>query len=81
MGLPEHLEALKWESDYQTLLAYDKTWWPWWYGWRLWPLVRLGDDEYLRRTLLLGPIVFPLWRCRCKDCHERYASIKAQVEA
>ena len=55
--------------------------WPWfypptlyWYGWRTLRLFWLGDDEWCRRTLVLGwnitgQIVIPLRECRgCEGC-------------
>jgi hypothetical protein len=80
-GLPEYVEGLKWDADYQQLLAIDKSWFPWWSGWQVWPLIWLGNDEYFRRTLVVGPLVFPLWRCRCRECRELVAEIRARVDS
>jgi len=59
----------------------EPTHWPWfypptlyWYGWRTLRLFWLGDDEWCRRTLVLGwnitgQIVIPLRECRgCEGC-------------
>lgn len=58
----------EWEIAYWRLNSIEKTWLPWRIRRHWWPLAYLGDDEYRRRTLVIGPICFPLWRCRCKYC-------------
>ena len=74
-GLPD-----RWEADYWRLMATQKTWLPWWGGWQPWPLIWLGHDEYMRHTLVIGPVVFPLWRCRGKECREDYAALRGYVD-
>lgn len=77
----ERIASYEWSLDYRDLLAIQKTWFPWWIGWRMWPIVALGDDEWMRRTVVVGPLCFPLWRCRCKDCRARYADLVRHVQA
>lgn len=51
------------------LAAIQKTPWPWFGGWpTLRRFVGLGSDEFQRRTVWVGPLVIPLWQCRCSDC-------------
>ena len=70
-----------WSAEMWELCAIKKSWLPWWTGWQRWPLVWLGGDEFNRRTLVVGPVVFPLWRCRCVDCTERLDNLERRVEA
>lgn len=58
----------------------DRTPWFWkpqwhWFGWKTLIPFSYGHDEYARRTLLLGwtitgRVIFPLWDCGDRDCHE-----------
>lgn len=47
----------------------------------------LGDDEYRRRTLVLGTpitghvVIAAPWRCRCRDCRDDIARLRAIVDA
>lgn len=47
----------------------------------------LGDDEYQRRTLVIGTpltghvIIAAPWRCRCGDCREHVDRLRAIVDA
>ena len=76
----ERMASMEWSIDYHELSAIQKNWFPWWIGWR-WPLVGIGNDEYFRRTLIVGPICFPLWRCRCEECQQIVNCQRARVDA
>ena len=76
---------LQWEADYWHLMALNKRR-VWFYGpgctgW----LPRLGDDEYGRRTLVLGTpitghIVIALWRDHCEVCDKDLAELHQRVD-
>lgn len=45
----------------------------WWHGWRTLRPVHMSEDEYNRRTLVIGwnftgQVVIALWECRNPDC-------------
>lgn len=70
----------EWEIAYQELLAVGPRPRVWLSrgGLRSWRVGR-GDDEYGRRTLVLGPLVIATHRCRCTDCRARVAHLEAVV--
>jgi hypothetical protein len=76
---------MSWEEAYWELTAITRTrvwryrrgnlstWLPW-----------LGDDEYLRRTLVLGTpltghIVIALWHCCCQECDSHIQALRARI--
>ena len=72
-----------WTKDYHHLNSIQKNWMPWWLTgspsarFKVW----VGGDEFLRLTLVVGPVVFPLWRCRCPDCAAELTKLRRRVEA
>ena len=64
-----------WEMAYWEWLAKYGQKRFWWFGWN-WKIF-LGSDEMSRRTLVLGPLVIALWRCRCEMCVEEKERLEA----
>lgn len=80
----ELIKSLEWEIDYWHLAGIEKSR-VWFYkrgSWLGW--CQFGDDEFQRRTLVLGTpytgaIVFALWRCYCEISKEELAELKRRV--
>jgi hypothetical protein len=82
MGLPEHLESLKWELAYWEWCAkYGRRSRIWRSGFDRWAFrVYLGGDEFGRHTLVIGPWVIALWSCRCADCKAEERALQQIID-
>lgn len=80
------VDSYAWGESMWRLAAIEKKRF-WTYGPRSWRgFCQFGDDEYQRRTLVLGlpfvgALVFALWRCRCEDCAADLAQLREFVDA
>ena len=79
MGLPEHLEHMKWELAYWEWAArYGRRAHIWRSGFDHWAFrAYRGGDEFGRHTLVIGPWVIALWSCRCADCKAEERALQA----
>ena len=60
-------ELNEWEAAYWQWTARFGRKRIWRSGWDRWALA-IGNDEFGRHTLVVGPFVVALWRCRCEIC-------------
>lgn len=81
MGLPEWKAETEWSLAYWEWMAKFGRKRFWWSGWEHWWALAIGDDEFNRRTVVLGPVVVALWQCRCRYCKDEAARLQAIIDA
>jgi hypothetical protein len=65
-----HNESDRWLETYWEYNArFGRRKRVWRSGWDHWGLkFYRGGDEFSRNTIVIGPLVFALWSCRCGEC-------------
>ena len=77
MSEPDDLRSDVAYWQYMAISPRPRLWWHGWTGRAIW----MGDDEWRRRTLVLGPLVVALWACRCKECRTLRRTLRDEALA